>query len=97
VMERFSRWDSAQYLKSDDDIAAYLDACFEEGGADARFITRALATVARAKGVAVVAERAGLAPERLDALLSTDANPGFDEILRVIRALGMRLHAEKAV
>lgn len=93
---RFSPWDTAEYLTTDEDIAAYLDACFEEGGSDAGFVTRALANVVRAKGIEAIAERAGLAPERLHALLSHDADPGFGEILQVIHALGMRLHAEKA-
>ena len=96
MTEQFRRWDSARYLETDEDIAAYLDACFEEGGADAAFITRALGAVARAKGIREVAERAGLPPDRLEMLLSADANPAFAEILRVIQALGMRLHAEKA-
>lgn len=96
MTEQFTRWDSAQYLKTDEDIAAYLDACFEEAGADAGFIIRALDTVVRAKGMPAVAARAGLAPEQLNALFGADSSPAFGEILRVIDALGIRLHADKA-
>ena len=96
MTDQFSHWDSARYLETDDDIAVYLDACFEEGGNDARFITRALGTVARAKGMARVAQQAGLSPDRLETLLSPDSDPGFREVLRIIHALGLRLHTEKA-
>jgi len=94
--EQFSRWDSARYLASDDDIAAYLDACFEEAGDDPRFIMRALNNIVRAKDPSAVAEQAGLTADELGLLLSSGNDPQFGEILRVIRALGLRLHAEKA-
>jgi probable addiction module antidote protein len=96
MTEQFTPWDSAEYLQTDEDIAAYLDACFEEAGADAGFIMRALETVARAKGMSAVADRAGLEPEQLRALLRADSSPPFGEVLRVIDALGIRLHADKA-
>jgi probable addiction module antidote protein len=96
MTEQFTPWDSAEYLQTDEDIAAYLDACFEEAGADAGFIMRALGTVARAKGIDTVAERAGLAPDQLCVLLQAESSPPFGEVLRVIEALGIRLHADKA-
>jgi len=96
MTEQFTPWDSAEYLQTDEDIAAYLDACFEEAGADAGFIMRALATVARAKGIDTVAERAGLTPDQLRVLLQAESSPPFGEVLRVIEALGIRLHADKA-
>jgi probable addiction module antidote protein len=96
MTEQFTPWDSAKYLETDEDIAAYLDACFEEGTDDPALITRALSAVARARGIERVAERAGLARDRLEAMLSAGANPPFSEMLRVIHAMGIRLHAEKA-
>ncbi len=96
MTEQFTPWDAAEYLQTDEDIAAYLDACFEEAGADAGFIIRALGTVARAKGIDDVAERAGLAPEQLHDLLAATSSPPFSEVLRVIEAVGIRLHADKA-
>jgi probable addiction module antidote protein len=96
MTEQFTPWDAAEYLKTDEEIAAYLDACFEEAGTDAGFIIRALETVARAKGIDAVAERAGLAPEQLRDLLAATSSPQFSEVLRVIEAVGIRLHADKA-
>jgi probable addiction module antidote protein len=96
MTEQFTPWDSAEYLQTDEDIAAYLDACFEEAGADAGFILRALETVARAKGIDAVAERAGLSPDQLRSLLGADSSPEFGTVLRVLAALGIRLHADKA-
>ena len=96
MTEQFTPWDSAEYLQTHEDIAAYLDACFEQAGTDAELIIRALGTVARAKGIDRVAERAGLAPDHLHAMLGSNASPPFGEILRVIEALGIRLHADKA-
>jgi len=57
---KLTKWDSAEHLKSDEDIAAYLDACFEEAGDDAAFITHALGVVARAKGMTQLAKQTGL-------------------------------------
>jgi probable addiction module antidote protein len=96
MTEQFTPWDSTQYLQTDEDIVAYLDACFDEAGADAGFIIRALETVARARGMSAVAARAGLAPEQLHALLGFNSSPPFGEVLRVIEAFGIRLHAKKA-
>jgi probable addiction module antidote protein len=96
MTEQFTPWDSAQYLQTDEDIVAYLDACFDEAGADVGFILRALETVARARGMSAVAARAGLAPEQLHALFGPDCSAPFGEVLRVIEALGIRLHADKA-
>jgi probable addiction module antidote protein len=96
MTEQFTPWDAAQHLQTDEDIAAYLDACFEEAGADAGFIIRALETVARAKGIDAVAERAGLATAQLRDLLAADSSPPFSEVLRILAAVGIRLHADKA-
>lgn len=84
---------SADYLKTDEDMAAYLEACFEEAGDDTAFIAQALGTIARAKGMTQLARDTGLARESLYKALSTDGNPEFATIWKVIRALGIRLHA----
>ena len=82
-------WDSAAYLESDDDIANYLEAVFEDG--DPALITHALAVVARTKGMSQVAQAAGLGRESLYKALSPDGNPEFATVLKVMRALGLRL------
>ena len=87
-------YDVAEHLRSPDEMAAYLDACFEENGNDATFIVKALGDIARAKGMSTVARDAGLSIESLYKSLSGERNPGFDTILKVMGALGLKLHAE---
>ncbi|MBI4938124.1 MAG: putative addiction module antidote protein [Nitrosomonadales bacterium] len=91
-----TRWDSAEYLKTDEDMAAYLEACMEEAGDDPAFIAQALGTIARAKGMTQLARDTGLARESLYKALSAEGNPEFATIWKVIRALGIRLHAQVA-
>ena len=82
-------WDSADYLKTDRDIAYYLEAVFEDG--DPELITHALGTVARVKGMTKVADAAGLGRESLYKALSAAGNPEFATVLKVMRALGLKL------
>jgi probable addiction module antidote protein len=82
-------WDSAKYLKSDDDIANYLEAVFEDG--DPALIAHALGVVARAKGMARVARATGLGRESLYKALSPNGNPELATVLKVMRALGLKL------
>jgi probable addiction module antidote protein len=82
-------WDSAAYLKTDADIAAYLEAVFEDG--DPALVAAALGDVARAKGMAQIARAAGLGRESLYKALSGDGNPEFATVLKVVRALGLKL------
>jgi probable addiction module antidote protein len=81
--------DSAAYLKTDEDIANYLEAVFEDG--DPALITHALGVVARAKGMSQIAQAAGLGRESLYKALSPDGNPEFATVLKLMRALGLRL------
>ena len=97
MTEQFTPWDSAEYLRTDEEIAAYLDACFEEAGADAGFIIRALETVARAKGLDAAAERAGPAPAQLRDLFAANSSTPFGDVSRIFAVLGIGLHADKAV
>jgi probable addiction module antidote protein len=82
-------WDSAKYLKTDRDIADYLEAVFEDG--DPALIAHALGIIARAKGMTQIAQAAGLGRESLYKALSPGGNPEFATVLRVVRALGLRL------
>ena len=92
-----SRYDVAEHLRSPEEVAAYLEACLDEADGDAAFIAKALGDIARAKGMATVARDAGLSRESLYKALSGDRSPSFDTILKVVAALGLRLHAEAAV
>jgi probable addiction module antidote protein len=89
-----SKYDVAEHLRTPEEMAAYFEACLEEANGDAAFIAKALGDIARAKGMSQVAREAGLSRESLYKALSGERTPGFDTILKVIGALGLRLHAE---
>ena len=88
------RWDAADHLKSDADIIAYLEAALDDG--DSGLVAAALGDIARAKGMTKVARQAGLGRESLYKALSAGGNPELGTILRVVRALGIKLHAVPA-
>jgi probable addiction module antidote protein len=89
-----TRYDTTDHLRTPEEMAAYLEACFEEADGDAAFIARALGDIARAKGMTQVAQDAGLSRESLYKALSGERSPSFDTILKVVGALGLKLHAE---
>ena len=89
-----SRYDVAEHLRTPEEMAAYLEASIEEARGDAAFIAKALGDIARAKGMSRVAQDAGLSRESLYKALSGERNPDFTTILKVIGALGLKLHAE---
>ena len=89
-----ARYDVAEHLRTPKEMAAYLEACFEEANGDAAFIAKALGNVARAKGMSQVARDAGLSRESLYKALSGERAPGFDTVLKVIGAFGLTLHAQ---
>jgi probable addiction module antidote protein len=82
-------WDSADYLKTPEDIAAYLEAAFEDG--DPELISLALGAVARSKGMTEIARRTGLGRQSLYKALSPEGHPEFATVLNVVRALGLKL------
>jgi len=86
---KLTKWDSASYLKDEEDIAAYLQACFEEAPDDAPFIAKALGTVARARGMTKLAKDAGMGRESLYKALSGEGNPSFSTVMKVVNALGL--------
>ena len=89
-----TRYDVAEHLRTPEEMAAYLEACFEEADSDAAFITKALGDIARAKGMSQLARDAGLSRESLYKDLSGKRTPSFDTILKVMTALGLKLRAE---
>ena len=94
--EAFSRWDPADHLKSEADIAAYLAACMEEAGDDPAFIAAVLGDIARAHGMIDIAKATGLTREGLYRALSAEGNPSFGTILKVLKALGIKLTPQAA-
>src|ERR1044071_8800213 len=93
---KFSRYDAADYLKSDEELAAYLSACLEEAGDDAAYIAAALGDVARARGMVQLAKDTGISREGLYKALSHDGNPSLATVLKVVKALGLKLTARVA-
>jgi probable addiction module antidote protein len=91
---KMTPYDVAEHLRTPEEMAAYLDAWLEEAPDDAPGIARALGDIARAKGMSQVARDAGLSRESLYRALSAEGNPSFATVLKVARALGVRLHAE---
>ncbi len=89
-----TRYDVAEHLRTPEEMAAYLEASLEEAHGDAAFIAKALGDIARARGMSQVAEDAGLSRESLYKALSGERNPDFTTILKVIGALGLKLHAK---
>ena len=84
-------YDVAEHLRTPEEMALYLDACIEESDGDAAFIAKALGDIARAQGMAQVAKNSGLSRESLYKSLSGDRVPDFSTILKVTKALGIKL------
>lgn len=93
---KLRKWDSAEHLKTEEDMALYFEACLEEAGDDPSFIAKALGTIARARGMTQLAKDSGLGRESLYKALSGEGNPSFATILKVTKALGLQLHARTA-
>jgi probable addiction module antidote protein len=93
MAEQFSRYDAAEYLKTEEDVALYLDACLDEDPGDGSLIRSALGTIARVRGMSQLARDTGISREGLYRALSPEGNPEFSTVLKVIKALRIRLHA----
>lgn len=89
MAEKFTRYDAADYLETDEDIRAYLDACQEQD--DPTLIAAALGDIARARNMTQLAKEAGMTRAGLYKALSPDGNPSFATILKVAKALGLKV------
>lgn len=85
-------YDAAEYLETEEDMAAYLEAALEEG--DPAIVIHAPGNIARARGMSEIARETGLRRESLYKALSPEGNPEFATVLKVVQALGLELHAE---
>lgn len=92
--ETFTRFDTADYLKSEEDMVAYFEACLAEG--DTRLVSVALGNIARARGMMKLAQETGLTREGLYKALSAEGNPSLDTVLKVTKALGLKLTPKAA-
>lgn len=84
-------WDSAEYLRTEEERATYLAVCMDEAPDDAAFIAHALGVVARSRNMSQLSRDTGITREGLYKALSESGNPSFDTVLKVMRALGYRL------
>ncbi len=91
-MTQFTHFDAADYLDNEETIAAYLTEALEDPDPDIFII--AVKTVARARGMTQLAKDSGLGRESLYKALSPGAKPRYETIMKVVRALGVKLHAE---
>ena len=82
-------WDASEYLETEEDVAAYLNAVMEEG--DPALLQAALGDVAKARGMTSIARDAGVSRESLYKSLSANGNPSFQTIAKVSRALGLQI------
>ena len=89
--EKFSRYDTADYLTDDERIAAYLEAVMEEAGDDPALIAQALGAVARARNISQLARDTGLTREGIYKALSAEGNPSFATVIKMAKALGLRV------
>ena len=91
MTETFSKWDAAEHIHTSKDARLYLEACADEDPGDGSLIRAALNDVARAGNMTGLARDAGLSREGLYKALSADGNPTFATVMRITRALGMRV------
>lgn len=87
-------FDPAKYLKSEEDIIAYLDAAMEDN--DPAHIARALGDVARSEGMTEISRRTGLGRQALYTALSEQGNPTLETVTSIISSLGLRLSVQRA-
>lgn len=91
MAETFTRWDVTEHLRDAEDARLYLEAAFEEDLGDGRLIRAALSDIARANNMSQLARQVGMSREGLYKALSENGNPNFNTMMKIIRALGMRL------
>lgn len=96
MTEQLTRFDTVDYLKSPEEMAAYLNACFEQDPGDGSLIRAALNDIARAQGMSQLSRDTGLGRESLYKALGSSGNPQFATVIKVMKALGLKLHASAA-
>ena len=92
----FRRWDATNYLKSEEDMAAYLEAAMAEAPDDAAYITAVLNDIARARGIMKLANDAGMTRAGLYKALAPGSKPSFETVVKISKALGLRLSLRPA-
>jgi probable addiction module antidote protein len=93
---KLRNYDVSRHLRTPDEVAAYLEASIEESAGDASFVARALGDIARSRGMAALARDTGLGRESLYKALSADGNPQLSTVLKVAKALGLKITVKPA-
>lgn len=93
VKEEFKPYDVVDYLDTPEDMAGYLDACLKEDQGDGALVLKALGNIARAHGMTQISQDMGMDMDSLSKALSNEGNPDLETIMKVIKALGLKLHA----
>lgn len=93
--KKAAAYDAAEFLDTDEDIVAYLNAALEDG--DPSLLSAALGDVARARGMTQLARETGITRDGLYKALSPSGNPSFATVQKVVRALGYKLDVAVAV
>lgn len=88
-MNTATNWDASEYLETEEDMAAYLNAALEDGNTSV--ISAALGDIARAKGMTQLSKETGITRDGLYKALSPTGNPSFDTVQKVVRAFGLKL------
>lgn len=94
MVEKFSHYDAADYLETEEDIYLYLEACQEEG--DPTLVIAALGDIARARNMTQLAKKVGMTRAGLYKALSAEGNPSFVTISKVAKALGLKITLHSA-
>lgn len=87
-------WDSSHFLQDEQEMALYLQACIDEAGDNSAFIAKALGNIAKARGMSQLAKETGLGRESLYKSLSGEVSPSFETVLKVIKALNLKLSVQ---
>lgn len=93
-MKKATKWDASEYLVTEEDMAAYLNAALEDG--DTSVIAAALGDIARAKGMTQLSKETGITRDGLYKALSPTGNPSFDTVQKVIKAFGLKIDVAAA-
>jgi len=88
-MLKITKFDTAEYLDTQESQAGYLAEVAKENN-PAEFI-KAIEVVVRARGMAKTARDAGITREGLYKALSSDGNPTFATVCKVLNAIGYKL------
>ncbi|MBR3258552.1 MAG: putative addiction module antidote protein [Eggerthellaceae bacterium] len=94
MMKKATPWDPAEYLETEEDITAYLNAALEEN--DEELLRAVLGDIARAKGMTKMARATGVTRDGLYKALSPEGNPSFVTVWKLLAALGMQLRVVPA-